>query len=382
MNRLRQKQSQHKKRIAFTVTNDLVTDNRVHKIATTLLGLGFDVTLIGRIQSNSQTLTNRPYSTFRMGLWFNKGPLFYANYNLSLLSYLLFKKFDCIVSNDLDTLLACFIASKITKKELVYDSHEYFTEVPELVDRPLIKKSWEVIEKKIVPKLKHCYTVCQSIANVYNTKYGTNFKVVRNIPLRLSDKKNHKEFTPPFPTDLPIILYQGAVNYGRGIEEAIVAMHQINNARLVIIGTGDEFEQCKYLVQKEQLQDKVLLTGRIPFEQLKYITPYATVGLSIEKDIGLNYRYALPNKLFDYIQSKVPILASELPEIKKVVNEYNVGTTIKHTSSDLISEAINKILSSPNQLKKWKQNCAIAAEELCWENEEKIIKEIYINLFI
>lgn len=366
-----------KKKLVLTVTNDLVTDNRVHKVATTLSQMGFDVTLVGRLLDNSQPIAPRNYTTTRLSLWFNKGPLFYANYNLHICFYLLYKNFDVVVSNDLDSLLAGFVATKITKKKLVYDSHEYFTEVPELVDRPWIKRQWENLEESIVPKLKYCYTVCQSIANIYNTKYGTNFKVVRNLPLKQSDQNVLSDFQPPFPTDLPVVLYQGAVNKGRGIEEAILAMKQLNNVRLVIIGEGDLFASCQQLAANEHLFDKVIFTGRMPFAELQKVTRFATIGLSVEKDIGLNYRYALPNKLFDYIQSKVPVLTSELPEIKRIVDNYQVGLTIAETTPDLIAQGINEMLNSPDRMNYWEQQCTIAREELCWENEEKVLHDIY-----
>ena len=380
MNQLIKTTPPSKKKLVLTVTNDLVTDNRVHKIATTLCEMGFEVTLVGRLLQNSQPVSHRRYSTRRISLWFNQGPLFYANYNLRICLYLLFKNFDIVVSNDLDSLLAGFVATEITRKVLVYDSHEYFTEVPELIDRPWIKKRWEELEASIVPRLKNCYTVCQSIANIYNTKYGTNFKVVRNLPSKKTYPEIQTDYQPPFPTDLPVILYQGAVNKGRGIEEAILAMKLITNARLVIIGEGDLYTYCRQLTSNENLAEKVIFTGRIPFTELQKMTRFATIGLSIEKDMGLNYRFALPNKLFDYIQSEVPILSTQLPEIKKVVDDYQIGVTIAEPSPNLIAEAVLYMLHSPEKRAEWKQQCKIARKELCWENEERVLHDIYHKL--
>ena len=155
-----------KKKLALTVTNDLVSDNRVHKVATTLTQMGFEVTLVGRVLSDSLPLKPRAYRTHRMSLIANTGPLFYAFYNISLLFHLLYRRYDVIVSNDLDSLPAGFIYSRMSKKTLVYDSHEYYTEVPELVERPTIKRIWERIEAGMLPKIEYCYTVCQSIANI------------------------------------------------------------------------------------------------------------------------------------------------------------------------------------------------------------------------
>ena len=103
-------------------------------------------------------------------LMFNKGPLFYAEYNIRLFFFLLFKKVDILVANDLDTLPANYLISRIRKKILVYDSHEYFTEVPELVGRDFVRRVWSGIEKRILPKIKYSYTVCESIARIYSEK--------------------------------------------------------------------------------------------------------------------------------------------------------------------------------------------------------------------
>lgn len=365
-----------KKRVVLVVTNDLVTDNRVNKIALSLLEMGFDVTLTGRDYPSTKTRLDRPYRTNRFHLWFNKGPQFYANYNVRLFFYLIAKRFDVIVSNDLDTLAACYLASKLTKKPLVYDSHEYYTEVPELVDRPFVKRCWEKIEKRILPNVNYCYTVCQSIADVYNEKYGNNFQIIRNLPARM--ELNSTEISEPkFPTDKPIVIYQGAVNLGRGVEEAILSMHQLENVNLVIAGGGDMLEKCKALAEKEQLSDRIFFLGRFGFNDLKQITRYATIGISVEKDLGLNYRYALPNKLFDYIQSEVPVLSASLPEMKRVVDQYGVGITIKETTPDAIADGIKMMLDQKDQYLNWKSNCKKAKEILCWENESLILKSIY-----
>jgi glycosyltransferase involved in cell wall biosynthesis len=370
----------NKNRVIIAVTNDLVSDNRVNKVALTLLKIGFDVTLAGRKLPNSLPILNRKYKTQRFHLPFRNGPLFYASYNIRLFFYLLLQKVDVIVSNDLDTLAACYLAAKLKKKKLVYDSHEYFTQVPELIGRPRIQNIWEVIERNIVPKLENCITVCKSIADIYTEKYGVPFHVVRNIPAKRVISPPTINGTIPIPTDLPIILYQGAVNIGRGIEEAILSMHAMDNARLVIIGDGDLWKECNELVIREKLTSKVILTGRIPMEKLPQITPKATIGLSVEKDMGLNYRYALPNKLFDYIHAGVPVLSSSLPEIRLIMDTYEIGMTIEEVTPKNIAHALKFMLANNEMLETWKSNCVKASEDLCWEKEEKVLMGIYTPL--
>jgi glycosyltransferase involved in cell wall biosynthesis len=359
-----------KKRILVSVTNDLVSDNRVHKVCTSLENMGFQVLLVGRLLSHSKPI-ERSYSTKRFRLLFNKGVCFYAEYNFRLFVFLLFAKSDVLLSNDLDSLTANFMAAKIRGKKLVYDSHEYFTEVPELINRPKVQKVWEWLEQKMVPKLKNAYTVCDSIAKVYKKKYGVDFKVVRNIPLaRNFEVTKNDESTKT-------ILYQGAVNIGRGLEQAILAMKYIANAKLIIAGDGDIKSQLEELVRKEKLTTKVEFTGRLSIEELSQLTPQADLGLSIEEDLGLNYRYALPNKLFDYIQALVPVLITNLPEMLAIVEKYKIGAITNTLEPNILASKINDALNDVPQRQIWKQNLTIAAKELTWKNEEKVLWELY-----
>ncbi len=143
-----------KKRAIVSVTNDLYTDNRVNKICLFLQQQGYDVLLVGRQKKDSIELPKRSYATKRFKLAKEKGAGFYALFNLRLFFFLLTKRASLLVSNDLDTLLANYAASKFKPNaRLVYDSHEYFTEVPELIHRPRVQKVWEAIESWIFPKL-------------------------------------------------------------------------------------------------------------------------------------------------------------------------------------------------------------------------------------
>lgn len=361
------------KKIIVSVTSDLVSDNRVHKVCTTLYNMGFHVLLVGRKLPKSLPVQTRLYKVKRFNLVFRKGPQFYAEYNIRLYLFLLFSKFDLLLSNDLDTLPANFLASKVKIKPLVYDSHEYFTEVPELIGRSRVKKIWEWLEKKMVPEIKHAFTVCNSIANIFEEKYGTPFKVVRNIP------ESAKDFSSITKTEKPekIILYQGAVNIGRGLKQAILAMHFIENAKLIIAGDGDIKIDLEKLVSKEHLQNKVEFTGRLPLEELTKLTPQADLGLSIEEDLGLNYRFALPNKLFDYIQARVPVLITNLPEMAAIVNQYQIGEITESLEPELLAEKITYSLQNGEKRKIWFDNLKVAARELTWENEENVIREIF-----
>ena len=287
---------------------------------------------------------------------------------------LVFSKFDLLLANDLDTLPANYLVSKWKNKPLVYDSHEYFTEVPELISRPRVKRIWEWMEYRMVPNLKSAYTVCDSIAKIYSEKFGLPFQVVQNLPFPLNTVQ--KKGLPASAQKM--ILYQGAINKGRGLEQAILSMKYIENAQLVIIGAGDLTRELKSLVEHKHLQNKVRFVGRLTLEELTLLTPQADIGLSIEEDLGLNYHFALPNKLFDYIQAHVPVLVTNLPEMAAVVKKYEVGEIITSIEPEALSKVISEMLTNEVKRKKWAENLKKASVELVWEKSEKTLRQIFL----
>jgi glycosyltransferase involved in cell wall biosynthesis len=365
-----------KKHIVVAVTNDMVTDQRVDRICRSLVSAGLEVTVAARVLPTSVPVTGRPYRVVRFKLPFLKGMLFYASYNLRLFFYLLFKKLDAITSNDLDTLPACRLVSLIRRKPIVYDSHEYYTQVPELVNRPSVRHFWEVVEKYCFKGLKNVSTVCLSIANVYQRQYGVKVHVVRNVPMRMQQVEDSQVNIQVKP-DEKVIIYQGALNLGRGIENIIDAMQYIDNVKFIIAGGGDIENDLRERVQQKNLTDKILFTGRLPFLQLRNYTLKADLGVSLEENLGLNYYFSLPNKLFDYIQCGVPVLCSAFPETSRIIEGYKIGRTTQERDPLTLSVLIKEMLFDDNQRNIWKENLKVAACELCWENEEQVLLTMY-----
>jgi glycosyltransferase involved in cell wall biosynthesis len=363
------------KRIILTVSNDLVIDQRVDRTARTLEKEGSLPLLVGRKLPGSQPVNDRSYPVRRLRLLFNKGPLFYACFNVRLFFFLIFRKPDLMVSNDLDTLPACYLASRLINKPLVYDSHEFFTEVPELEGRAFTKKIWTGIEKRILPRLSYTSTVSLTIAEAYADRYGIDMKVIRNLPY--GDKKEAKR--PDLLQCGPkrIIIYQGALNIGRGLENMISAMKYLDAFQLHIFGDGDIAGRLLALCKELQLEGRVEFRGRLPFRELKPYTRQASLGISLEEDMGLNYRYALPNKLFDYIQAGIPVLVSALPEMQSIIEEYQIGQVLKERDPEKLALQVNEMMGSEELRMQWKKNLRKAAAELCWEKEEEKLVELY-----
>ncbi len=367
-----------KKRAIISVINDLVTDQRVARTTEMLVDMGFEIVLVGRRKFDSPAMPERKYETVRMRLLWEKGPLFYAEYNIRLFFLLLSRPADLLVSNDLDTLLPNYLVHKLKRIPIVYDSHEYFTATPELVDRPKVQRLWKWIEKTIVPKLRNCITVNASIADLFEKEYRVPFKVVRNIPVKREFNISPSRKTLGLPENKRIVLLQGSgINVQRGAEEAVEAMQYIDNVLLLIVGGGDVLPILKKMVADLALEKKVVFIPRQSPEKLAEFTAIADIGLTIDKNTNINYRFSLPNKLFDYIYAGVPILATPLVEIKNIIEKYEIGMFIGNHDPKHIAETIREMLADEKRLALFKENTKKAAAELNWENEKKTLIEIF-----
>lgn len=368
-------------KVVLSVTNDLYTDPRVDKVCNFLTRNGFDVTLVGRRYGDSATLAPRAYKTHRLRLLFRKGGLFYAEYNIRLFFYLLFHHFDLFVANDLDTLLPNVFISKLKRKRLVYDSHEYFCGELSIADRPFVKHVWKSIERFCFPKLKDVITVSQSIVDQYEQEYGIRPHLVRNIPPKATPPVTETRVSLQLPEDKTIIILQGnGINEGRGGEELVEAMPFVDEkAVFLIVGSGTVIPQLKERVKDLQLEHRVRFVSRVTPEMLYNYTYLSDIGIALDRDLSMNLRFSLPNKLFEYIKAVTPVVVSNLIERARIVGQYRVGLIVEDFQAENIAEKINKLVNDKQLYNDLKANCKIAAEDLCWENEEKVLEEIYLR---
>jgi glycosyltransferase involved in cell wall biosynthesis len=261
------------------------------------------------------------------------------------------------------------LAAKIKGKKVVYDAHEYFPESPELVNRPAKQAVWYFLERWLVPKVDALYTVNTSIANLFQKKYKVDCKIIQNYPLR-----DHSGF---ITHNSKFLLYQGAVNIGRGLNEMLLAMLKIDELPFEIAGDGDEMEHVKHSIKELKLENKVKLLGKLKPAELKEITRQAYIGINLLENRGLSYYYSLGNKTFDYIQAGVPQVVIGFPEYIELNNKYNIGIVIDELSVEKIESAVNRLMNDKVLYEQLQQNCLKAREELCWENVEPKLLDIY-----
>ena len=359
------------KSIFFTVTTDLTYDQRMIRICSSLAAAGYDIRLIGRKLNSSMPLTPQSFKQKRINCLFEKGKLFYAEYNIRLFFYLLFKRMDCIGAIDLDTILPCYFISRIKNTKRVYDAHELFCEMKEIVTRPLIYKIWKRIERYTVPKFSQGYTVNQPIADEFTKMYGVHYVVIRNIALL-------KEIVPAEKKE-KFMLYQGAVNEGRSFETLIPAFKNIN-CKLIICGDGNFMQQAKQLVAANNLEDKVIFKGKIKPDELAVITQQAYIGITLFDDKGLSNYYSLANRFFDYLHAGIPQLCVNYPLYKEINNQLPIAVLIDDIDSKNIATQLNNLLVNEVLYNELQQNCLKLRQTLNWQQEEIKLIQFYKKL--
>ncbi len=359
------------KRIVCTVTNDLNYDQRMIRICTSLAKAGFDVTLVGFKRKNSKPLEQRPFKQVRLPIIAEQGKVMYIFYWISLFFFLLRRKDDVLCAIDIDTILPVYYVSRIRRVKRVYDAHEIFTELKEVISRPAVYKMWSWIANHCVPNFKTGYTIGDSYADYFKQKYGVEYGVVRNAtilkPLQIPEKKER------------IILYQGWVNVGRCFEQLIPAMQYVNS-QLVVCGEGNFYAQAKELVQQYKLESKVIFKGYIPPSALLDYTRNAYIGITLFEDTALSNRLSLANRFFDYMHSGVPQLCNKYPEYERVNSEYEVAALVPDLTAECIAEKLNNLLNDERYYNRLQQNCIAAREKYCWQEEEKKLIAIYNQL--
>ena len=341
------------------------------------------MTLIGRTWSKDGIKTVEPKEgVVRMKLLFRRSALFYAEYNIRLFLKLVSIKPDVVYANDSDTLVGGGLAARVMGVPLVYDAHELFPDVPELMKKPFVRWVWRSIERCFIPRAPVRITVNQSVADEYERRYGYKFEVVRNFSERKSIE-NHQNFSKwDKDSNQHTLIYQGVINEGRCVKEVIDAMEYLPGCRFVVAGGGDLYEEMVAYAKSKKWGNRVQFTGRLDPEKLASLTRTATLGFCMMENLGLNYYYSLPNRISDYAIAGVPVIASDFPEIKRIVGKFAIGTMVTEETTknpQELASTIKKTMAywevmDENERKRRFEEACI---EMSWNTEKKrLIKAV------
>ncbi|KWW31323.1 MAG: glycosyl transferase group 1 [bacterium P3] len=377
-----------KHHIVMVVSNDLVTDRRVARSCASLHEAGYRVTLVGR-RFDSAVPPCRPYRVLCLRLLFRRGACYYGELNIRLLWWMLWHRADLYYANDTDTLAACYCAARLRRKAILFDAHELFPEVPELVHRPRVRWVWQRLEDYVLPRIGSrvqgaVVTVSQSIAEHYRQRYGLDVGVVRNVPERCAADSG----TMPAVNlhGRRMLLYQGAVNVGRCVDWYIDAMEHLDDCQLVVAGVGDLYDNLLHYAASVPWHERITFLGRLDPASLRALTPRAALGLVLMENLGLNYYYSLPNRIGDFVAADVPVVASDFPELRRVVSAYGIGMLVdvsRPPDSRQLAAQLRAALRwrdslGPDELRR---RFDAASADLSWENDKKNLLESVDTIF-
>ena len=358
------------KRIIICMTSDWKYDQRMQRIFNALKS-DFECKIVHRSKVKDEVKSN--FSIHQITCFFRKGALFYAEYNLRLLLLLLKEKADLIYAVDTDTLAGVALAGKLKGIPYVFDSHEWFTEVPELENKKVVKKVWAAIEGWLVPGAALCMTVNDSLASMFMQKWKKPFYAILNVPSATNDMTISAE-------PAHVILYQGAVNKGRGLECAINAMEFLENYTLIIAGDGDLKNKLEDYVASLSWNFRIEFLGKLSPDELRIQTKKARFGLNLLDGRSKNYYYSLANKFFDYWQAGVPSINMDFPEYRKINDKYAVGLILSELNSEKLVKLIN-YYENPDEYAVLKDNCLKHRSVFTWEKEVEKLLTLFRSLF-
>ena len=369
-------------RICMVAFTDLNFDYRIYREATSLLRAGHQVVIVASSFNPAplkgwDDIEIHPIPLDRSRSLRRLYPLFWQRaYPLLVDTHP-----DAYHAHDLDSLWPAVRAAQRLDRPIVYDAHEFWTEQSSLVNRPLMRSCWRLLERRLIRRVDRVITVSGSIAQSLKERYRLDEVVVlRNLPLfRHKVQSNLIRETLELPDDRPIVLYQGGFLTENGLHEQIEAAAGLT-AALVLIGDGPSEQALRNQVRAAGLDDRVYFIPRVPFHQLHNYTCSADLGLCLIKGTGKSFYYSLPNKLFEYMMAGLPVLASNFPEMQRIIRETRTGATVDPTDIAAIREQIAAFLGNAEQREACAKASLQAAQYYNWERESVQLTQLYATL--
>jgi len=284
---------------------------------------------------------------------------------------LFFTKASIIFAEDIYTLPFVVIFGKMKRAKIYYDSRELFGYLAGLKEKKIKQAFWKWIEKLFIKKADYVVVTGPMDGEFLKKEYGIdNLILLRNLPRYYKPElKLNLHSHLQIDKSKKIILYQGVLLKGRGIEKIFSVLKELPDHIFLIVGGGEFEEHYQRLAEQMSLTGQVFFLGKLTQEELPKITAAVDIGVSLIENLSTSYYHALPNKLFEYIMAEVPVIVSNLPQMKEVVEKYDVGFAVEFESNDELISAIKKLSENKDLYESKKQNCQIASQELNWEKE-------------
>lgn len=377
--------------ITMLVLNNFTNDARVHKEASTLAMAGHNVTVLALWQSGlAESEYQNSYRVIRLRLrsrsWQNRllsPPIKYLEFALLVWRLAGRQPAQIYHANDANTLPAAWIAVKRNQAKLVYDAHELETgrDFGGGYVSELYRHIWPWPERLFIHRAHIVITVSPSIQNELSRLYSIPLpQVILNCPEKIQIPVSHRlREELSINENQKILLYQGRVTAGRGIESFCNAVQLVENTSGVVLGDGTALETFRDRVRSGEWQ-RLYFPGKVPLADLPSYTASADLGIVLTQDTCLNHRFSIPNKLFEYMHAGIPIIGSDLPEIGRIIRETETGEVCDSNDSQAIASIIQRIISNSTYYSLLQKKARKAADYYDWKNEGKKLLDEYAKL--
>lgn len=360
-----------KQKILITFLGNINYDTRCKNLYDTLSTNNYDVEFLGFDWLTEGFKESRgAVSIFKLKKGFLSIP-FYLKFLWHLKIKLITTKASIIFAEDIYTLPLVVIFGKLKRAKIYYDSRELFGYLAGLKEKKTKQLFWKWIEKLFIRKVDYVMVTGPMDGEFLKKEYDIhNIILLRNLPryykpeLKL-DLRSHLQIAKT----QKIILYQGVLLKGRGIEKIFSVLNELPENVFVIVGGGEYEEHYKKLADELKIIDKVYFIGKLTQDELPKITSSADIGVALIENLSVSYYHALPNKLFEYIMADMPVIVTDLPQMKEIVENYDVGFVINPANKDELISSIRKLNEDESLYESKKQNCHKASQELNWEKE-------------
>lgn len=373
------------KKVVMIVRNSVLHDSRVMREAKALSENDYQVTILGMKEKKNQP-SNINLSRVKVILIFlrtkNILPVNMFGWIIKYFEFILKSviktikiKPSIIHAHDLDCLVPAYLGKLFSGAKLIYDSHEMYTETSNI--NKYEKSVATFLEKKLIKKPDAIITVCNSISEELSKRYKVSVsQIIMNCPENVfsGKKTNYIRKSLSINEKTTVLIYQGGLNRGRGIPTLISAMQHIHGCVLVFMGSGPFETMINKAVSKNK--GKIFVIKPVKPEHIIEWTSSADIGVSLPEKISLNNYFSLPNKFFEYISAHTPVVVSDFPEMRSIVNRYKIGLTCDPADSMSIANSVNQIINNYSEYSK-RESFEKTLKNYNWNNERKKLLKIY-----
>ena len=368
--------------VVFAITGDVRRNSRAIKQLHLLRALGFSVTVLTLGRDSGAPFLDGAVHMRYLPRPKGSGPRFFFAVHRIFRSAALQYSARVFHASDLYCLRALRRAAHRCGARLVYDARELYTHVASTAGRPWVRTFWHQVERSAIGTADAVFTVSDSIAARLQQTYGiARPQVLHNVPpLQQPVPSGELRQWANADRDAVLVLHQGNIQKSRGCFPLLDAWRDVQGATLMFLGGGPLKPALMEAAREHRLQQRVQFASPVPPDALLPVTADADLGIALLEDMCLNHRYALPNKLFEYLMAGVPVIASDLPEMRRVVKPFDVGTVVNPSDRPSLVRTLQRCIDDAQQRRRWQANAHRVFEHYSWSIAAKRFSAAYSSL--